>query len=334
MKPLLTVVIISWNTFEYIRECIASVLASDYSNIEVILIDNASTDNSIGQLSIGLTPIRLIVNDKNYGCAYAENQGIEEAKGKYISFICGDTKVDPHYFTEVVNTLESDCTIGAVGAKMYVMNRGYRLDTVGEYLTQWGILMQRHAGHEIDCGRFAEQVDIFGIKGAGLTARVDLLQQIGGFPDDYFMFLEETDTEWRIWLAGYRIVFAPKAIIYHATSTSINRHPKKEWLVKYTGTRNYIYTCLKNYGTLNLLRVMPMNLLLWCGVSAKLLCQARFGEAWYVFAGVMWNVFHLPYIYKRRAKAQAIRKVSDAWIFKKAGAKMSLRELAEKALYW
>ncbi len=337
MNPLLTVVIISWNTEDYIWDCIRSVLHSDYPNLEIIVIDNASSDNTKSHLPIGSRnyPIKTIINDRNYGCPYAENQGIALAKGKYISIICGDSKVEPAYFSEIVKIMEADSTIGAVGAKMLVMNTPYKkIDSVGEYLNQYGLLEQRHAGQEIDQGQFEEQTEIFGIKGAGLTARVDVLKEVGGFPKDYFMFLEETDTCWRIWLAGYRIVFAPKAIIYHATSTSINKHPEKDYLVKYLGTRNYIYTCLKNYGLKNLLCIMPCHILMWLGVACYMLLNGRFRHSWYVFKGVSWSLFNIGYVLKNRKQPQEIRRVTDKEIMLKIMRKVSLMHLIEKAMDW
>jgi len=338
MNPLLTVVIINWNAQEYILDCIRSVLNSDYPNLEVIFIDNNSTDESIYKVCQELTEkekarVNIRCNLFNHGCAYAENQGLEKAKGKYMSVICGDTKVDKSYFSEIVKTFEDDPTIGAVGAKMLVMKSPYKIDSVGEYLTQYGILIQRHTGQEIDWGQFQKEKEMFAIKGAGLTLRTDVLRNIGGFPDDYFMFLEETDVCWRVWLYGFRIVYCPKAVIYHATSTSIDRHPKKNYLVKYLGTRNYIYTCLKNYSTKNLFKIMPIQLSMWFAIVLYMLIYRRFGDAWNVLKGICWNLVNIDYVLRNRKKAQKIRRVKDKHL-KRVIKKVTLKHLIFKALYW
>ena len=356
MNPLLTVAIINWNAEEYIVDCIQSVLDSDYPNTEILLIDNASTDSSMKKVrsafpELKLGNVRIIENSHNNGCPYAENQAISLANGKYLTILCSDTKIKKNCLSELVKTMESDSSIGAVGAKVLQMRNPWILDTAGEYLTQYGLLIQRHAGQELDKGQFDYQTDIFAIKGTALTARTDVLRNIGGFPKDYFMFLEETDTCWRIWLSGYRIVFVPSAVIYHATSTSIDKHPRKEWLVKYYGTRNYIYTLIKNYGTYNALRIVPLNMLLWLGIAAYMACGGRIISAWYVVCGVFWNIFHLPRVLRSRYNSQIVRTyicnqrifsrpkhkrlmIYDKDIMPKIMKKVSIIELACKALDW
>ncbi|MBU1870358.1 MAG: glycosyltransferase family 2 protein, partial [Candidatus Omnitrophica bacterium] len=252
-QPLLSVVVVNWNAKDFIVGCIQSIFASDYKNLEIILVDNHSEDGSIEFLRKSLafevlSKIKIIVNDKNFGAAYALDQGAELAKGKYLTFIATDTKVERECFSQLANLFESDRTIGGASSKLLMMDDHKRIDSAGEYLNQFGLLMQRHAGFEIDRGQFSEVADIFGVKGTALTVRRDVFSEVGGYPKDYFMFLEETDLCWRIWLSGKRIVFLPNAVIYHASGVSINSHKHSSYLVKYYGSRNYIFTLAKNLG--------------------------------------------------------------------------------------
>lgn len=338
MNPLLTVVIISWNTEKYIIKCINSVLDSTYENLDIIFIDNHSTDDTRKLIyrsfnSWDFNRIRWVYNSDNMGCPYAENQGLSLAKGKYISFICGDTKVNRHYFSEIVSLFESDPTIGAIGGKMLQMHMP-KIDSVGEYINQYLLLEQRHKGFENKIDSFTEQADIFSIKGAGLSCRAKVLKEIGGFPNDYFMFLEETDTCWRIWLSGYRVVYCPGALIFHATSSSIDAHPEKDRLVKYLGTRNYIYTIFKNAGIKNLLLILPLNICMWIAICVYLLCKRRFTESKYVLMGIWWIFAHPLYALKSRIKTQKLRMVSDKRLFKNITKRVSLWHLANKAMGW
>jgi len=339
MTPLLTVLVTSWNAGGYIVNCLHSVLKSDYPNLEIILIDNHSDDISMELVRAYLTAeelrrVKIIVNDKNYGCPYLENQGITLAGGKYMSVICSDSKVNPSYFSEVVKVLESDDSIGAVSAKSFIMDKPLEFDSVGEYLSQYGILIQRHADQEIDKGQFNEQVEIFSIKGSAFTARLDVLREIGGFPQDYFTYLEETDVCWRIWLAGYRIVFVPKAIVYHAHGTSINKFPRFSWLVKFCGTKNYIYTLIKNLGFKNLLHILPLNIIMWLGLAFYMLIRGRFKDSWYITCGVFWNLLNLGYVLKKRKEVQGMRIISDKELMPKIMRKVSIRYLIDRAFEW
>ena len=338
-NPLLTVLVTSWNAEEYIVNCLRTVLNSVYPNLEIILIDNHSDDDSIEMVKNELTQeelkrIKIIVNDKNYGCPYLENQGIVLAKGKYMSVICSDSYVSPFYFSEVVKTLESDDNIGAVSGKSFIMDKHLEIDSVGEYLSQYGILIQRHAGQERDNGQFNEQVEIFSVKGSALTVRTNVIKEIGGFPRDYFMYCEEMDVCWRIWLTGYRIVFVPEAIICHAHGTSINKYPRFSWLVKFCGTKNYIYTLIKNLGFKNLLCIVPLNITMWLGIALYMLLGGRFKDSWHITCGIFWNLLNLGYVLKKRKEVQNMRIVSDKELMPKIMKKVSIRYLINRVFEW
>ncbi|MCG8430197.1 MAG: glycosyltransferase family 2 protein, partial [Candidatus Omnitrophica bacterium] len=284
--------------------------------LEIILIDNHSADGSIARLRSELSAkelerVRIIENDANHGAAHALNQGAALAQGRYITFLATDTRMDAGCLAELVDCLERDGRIAAVSAKLLMMHEPQRIDSAGEYLNQFGLLMQRHAGREYDAGQFEEQVEIFSVKGTALTVRGDVFESVGGYPDDYFMFLEETDLCWRIWLAGYRIVFVPRAKIYHACGISIAGHERKNFVVKYYGCRNYIMTLFKNLGIWQWVGIVPLHTLMWCALAGYFLVIRRRSEAAYILRAVAWIVLHLPYLIGKRRAVQSRRAVTD-----------------------
>jgi len=337
--PLLSVVIINWNAARYINGCLQSVLNNSYPNKEIILIDNHSDDQSLEALKEGLPSyalenIRIVVNDKNYGAAYALNQGALMAKGEYVSFLASDTKLDPGCLSEIVRAFESDKDIGAISAKLLMMDNPKRIDSAGEYLNQFGLLTQRHAGLEIDNGQFDKQADIFSAKGTALSVRKDIFLKAGLYPQEYFMFLEETDLCWRIWLSGSRVVFIPDAVIYHASGASINASPRKKYLVKYYGARNYITTLFANLGTVNLFLILPLNLLLWLLLAIGLACTFRIAEGWYVAKGILWNITNIRPLLKKRRFAQQLRKINDSGLMPQIMKKVTLAYLLDRVRTW
>lgn len=337
-EPLVSVVAINWNAGPYIAGCIRSVLESSYKNIEIILVDNHSTDGSLEALRASFNgghPARMSVieNDRNYGAARALNQGALKARGKYVMFLATDTRIEKDCVGALVRALEKDQGIGGVSAKLLMMREPNRLDSAGEFLNQFGILMQRHAGQEIDNGQFDEQADIFSAKGTALTVRADAFRAAGAFPEDYFMFLEETDLCWRLWLSGYRVVFVPDAVIYHASGISIRSHSRSSYLVKYYGCRNYMTTLMANLGALRLCMIMPAHAGMWVLLGIYLLLRGR-KEGLYVLKGVWWNLAHVPSVLKKRKQAQHKRTVADRDLMPRILRPVTFSYLLDRVRMW
>jgi len=315
--PFLSVVVLNYNAGKYIVACLKSILESSYKNLEIILVDNQSLDGSIETLKSSLTArelagIRIIINKTNLGAAIALNQGARIATGKYITFVATDTLVDKDCFLHLVESFEDDPSVGGASSKLLMMHKPDAFDSAGEYLSQYGILIQRHAGQEIDRGQFNQKDEIFSAKGTALTVRAEAFKSIGMFPEDYFMFLEETDLCWRIWLVGYRIIFVPDALIFHARGASVNASTNRNYLVKYFGTRNYIMTLIKNFGFMRFMTIVPVNILMWFGLSIFLIIRGRIKEGWFVMRGILWNIFNLNKILEGRAKVQKLRRIPDS----------------------
>jgi len=337
--PLLSIVVLNWNAKKYIKNCVFSVLSSSYPAKEVVVIDNASTDGSIETLKEsfgGVLPnnVYIEINPENYGAAPALNQGVKKAKGKYVCFLASDTKVEPNCFDEIIKIMEADETIGAAEAKLLLMEKPGVLDHAGEYLNQFGFLYHRIAGNEEDKGQFDHVTEIFGAKGTAITARKDVFEKVGGYDEDYFMFLEETDLCWRIWLLGYRIVFVPKARIHHASGASINTHAQRDYIVKYYGCRNYITTLFKNLGSARLLVVLPVHIMAWFLLSSIFLIRLRGKESFYIIKGISWNIGHSLQNLKKRRAVQKMRVVSDQYLMPKIMRKSNIGSLFKRIFEW
>lgn len=338
-QSLLSVVVLNWNARSYILNCLKSIINCEYGNLEIILIDNYSQDGSIALLKSSLTQdelsrVKIIINEKNYGAAHALNQGAEIARGKYITFVATDTKIDSACLGKMVEVFESDESIGGASCKLLMMDNAGQFDSAGEYLNQYGFLLQRHAEHETDKGQFDEIVELFSVKGTALTVRKDVFDLAGGYPEDYFMFLEETDLCWRIWLSGYRIVFVPSAVIYHASGASINSHNHASYIVKYYGSRNYITTLFKNFGILSLFKILPLHVFMWLSLGMFFMFKKRFRECAYIMKGVFWNFLHFRKILEQRRVIQTKRRLSDSQLMPKIMRHVSLSYLFDRVGMW
>ena len=318
--PLVSIVVINYNAKEYLESCLNSVLNSDYPNFEVIIVDNGSEDGSLEfleEISKSKPNINVIKNEENLGPSAARNQGIKIAKGKYVAFLDNDTRVRPLWLKEAIKVFEADPKIGACQCKLILDDTDNIIDCVGEYLGQYGFLVHVVTpGEEKDVGQYDIIIEIFAAKSAGMIARKDVLNKIGGFDDDYFIYMEESDLCWRIWLLGYKVTLIPNSIVYHRFGASSVVLPEKiNYLVKFHGTKNYISSLIKNFGLWNLVKVLPLNLSLWSGMAVWYVLKRRLIWATYIVKGILYNLVYFKRIWEKRLRVQyLIRKVPDNYI--------------------
>ena len=135
--------------------------------------------------------------------------------------------------------------------------------------------------------------------------------------EDYFIFVEETDLGWRLWLAGYEVILCPKSIVYHYFSAtkdivakSFNNH-----LVRFHGTKNYILTLYKNLSIRYLIKILPIHIALWLSLAMYLIFTGNFRSGLNIFKGILWHFPNFLTNTQKRMSVQKMRVVSDSVIF-------------------
>jgi GT2 family glycosyltransferase len=315
-NPLISIIIVNWNGQKWLAGCLESLSKQLYTNIEIIIIDNASVDNSVKWIKNKYPKIKVIELKKNEGFSIANNLGFQKAKGEYILFLNNDTKVTPYFLIELVTIFENNLTIGGAQSKLLLMDNPTKLDAIGAFLTNTGFLYH-YAFHEPDSPRYDKQIDLYTVKGASMIFRKDVLDKvsINGciFDPAYFAYFEETDLCHRIWLAGYRIVYAYKSVVYHksgGTSTNINN-----LIIQYHSFKNRINSYLSNLGWFNLLLILPLHLILCEGFAFVGLIKGKYNLFVVIQRAIAWNFFNIRTVYsKRKYIQQKVRKQSDSEI--------------------
>ncbi len=314
MTASVSIVIVTVNGLRFVQECLASILAGNTPECEIVVVDNGSTDNTPRQLREQFGDrIRLIEIGANIGPAAARNRGVAACQGDIIGFLDNDTIVHPDWAKQALEVFQSDPTIGAVQCKLLLASDRRTIDYMGEYLGQNGFLVQYAPAGVIDDGRYDHPVEILAAKSAGMFIRKTVFNQIGGFDPDYFIFVEETDLGWRVWLQGYRVVLTPAAIVYHhfgGSSVTIGR-PAADFNAKYHGCKNYILTLFKNLGTWNAAKILPIHILAWFGLAGYSMLRGQFRAGFWILRGIGWNVLNLPSTWRKRRTIQRTRRVSD-----------------------
>lgn len=317
MNPLVSVVIVNHNGRTFLNEALHSLEKTDYEPFEVVVVDNGSTDGSVeaaARIAEAWPALRLVRNDFNAGPARARNQGIAIARGELVAFLDNDTTVEPSWLAHAVRVFVEDASVGAVQCKLLLKRPPGRLDCVGEWIGQNGFLVPvAVSGEEDDCGQHDGVGEILAAKSAGMVARTDALRDVGGFDEDFFIYVEETDLCWRIWLRGHRVVLAPRSVVHHHFGTStVILGAKANMLVKYHGPKNYVATLVKNAGGRTLARMLPAHLAAWQAVALIHLAKGQFRSAWWIQKGLAWNLRHLRRLLRKRRTVQAGRCMTDA----------------------
>lgn len=327
MNPLVSIIIVNWNGLRWLSDCFSSIYSQDYKNFEIIFVDNASHDGSVEWVKKHYPKTKILINKENLGFADANNVGYRKAKREYVLFLNNDTRVTKTFLTELVKVLQSDPVIAGAQSKILLMDKPDTYDSVGAFLTPTGFLYHYGFGKK-DEKKYDKQIDLYTAKGACMMFKKDVLDKVAIdgniFDPDYFAYFEESDMCHRVWLAGYRIVYAYKSVIYHkmgATSSGINNA-----FIQYHSFKNRIRTYLKNLGLSQVLLIVPIHLLLCEGFSMVSFIRGKFALGLGVQKAFIWNISHFSTTYHLRKQVQhRIRAVPDTVILTKIMYNPSIR---------
>lgn len=308
-----SIIIVNWNGLKWLSECFSSLASQDYKNYQIIFVDNASRDGSVEWVKKYYPKTKIVINKENLGFAGANNVGLQKARGEYVLFLNNDTRVTSTFLTELVKVLQSDSNIAGVQSKILLMDHPDTHDSVGAYLTPTGVLYHYGFGKK-NVKKYDKQIDLYTAKGACMMFRKSVLDEVAIdgniFDPDYFAYFEESDMCHRVWLAGYKIVYAYKSVIYHkmgATSSQMDNT-----FIQYHSFKNRIRTYLKNFGIVWLWTYVPLHML-FCEVYAIFsLIRGKFALWWAIQRALWWNLSHFTETMNLRRYIQAtIRKVTD-----------------------
>jgi GT2 family glycosyltransferase len=228
-------------------ECLAALRAQTYRDFDVVVVDNSGTQ-AVRNLGIADANVRVIANASNLGFGSAVNQGWRASESPYIATINDDAQASPEWLAELVRAVERDPEIGLVASQVRL--DGERLDSAGIVIGADGSSKQRgHGQRPADYGRFE---DILLPSGSAALFRREMLEDTGGFDDDFFLYCEDTDLGLRARRRGWRAVYAPAAIVIHRYSHSAGRASE---LKAYYVERNRLFLLLKNFPARMLWRV-------------------------------------------------------------------------------
>ena len=303
-----SVIVLNRNGETFLQQCLSSVeeATSRRSDIEMILADNGSTDDSI-PLTRKLFPAVKILNlGRNYGFAEANNKAAAVAKGEYLAFLNNDTMVDEAWLCELIKAAESDPSIAICGSRIMFMYSRDKINHAGGKITMIG------SGYDQNFGSTVQSIGDIGCTGyacgASMLVRRSAFQKLGGFDPVYFAFCEDVDLAWRAWIAGYKVVHVPTSIVYHKFSGTWHLEGDK----LYFWHRNCKINILKNFQTPRAIRGIVLNSLFDIVRVLEGLRNHSVGTTTSIVRGYYWILRNIRRILESRALVSRQRSRGDA----------------------
>lgn len=303
---MVSVIIPNYNGEHFLKECLEALKRQTFDAMEVILVDNASTDDSIKLAKELYREIRVIELHDNTGFAYAVNRGIEAAKGEYVLLLNNDTIVFPNFVKNQYKMIKGKPDVFSCSALM-IQNQNHELvDDAGDELAVlgWGFAPDRDKPVS-GCGIPHE---VFSSCAGAAIYRKAVFDEIGLFDESFFAYLEDMDVGYRARLAGYRNLYNPYAKVYHLGSASSgSRH--NAFKVELSA-RNSMYMMKKNMPVWQYILNLPFIV---AGIAIKTVYFAKKGIAGAYIRGIYMGIFGKQ-IHCRIKTATAVRL--QVWLFR------------------
>jgi GT2 family glycosyltransferase len=247
---MISVIVPNYNGKGFLKRCLDSINGQTYQDLEVIVVDNASSDGSADYLKCSFPWVKVVRNRENLGFAGGTNSGIRASQGEFVLTLNNDTWAEEHFVERLIEPM-ADRSVGMCASKMLLPDG--RIASTGICLSRSGAAWDRGA-FEPDEGRYDQQLEVFGpCAGAGLYRR-EMLDEIGLFDEDFFLYMEDVDMALRARLAGWRCIYVPEAIAYHYHGGTAGAGSD---LAVYFGNRNVIWYAVKGFPSGLLLSSLP-----------------------------------------------------------------------------
>ncbi|MFH1090823.1 MAG: glycosyltransferase family 2 protein [Pseudomonadota bacterium] len=314
---MISVVIPNYNGGEVLPRCLGALQGQTIKNVEVILVDNGSADDSLETARRLWPGIKVISFSQNRGFAAAVNAGIKAAAGRYVALLNNDVEPEPEWLAELCRELDKHPGAFGVGSKLLLDPERDRINVVGIKLKPYAESSSIGSGQK-DRGQFDRPGEVFGISAGAALFRREVFEEVGLFDEDFFAYLEDVDLCFRARLLGYSFRYAPSARAYHLKGWTTRNKMNKAFEIR-QNARNTLYYQVKN---------IPAET--WRKVRARLIIRhlelffrhtvqhLHKGEALPYLSGQLEFMSRIRKVRDKRRQVQAQKKAPDqtitAWL--------------------
>jgi len=276
---MVAIIVLNWNGYEFTRKCLLSLSRVKSDHYQIVLVDNASTDNSIPRLKEEFDKPKYLINEKNLGFTGGNNVGIRyalEAGFEYVMLLNNDTEVKPDFLAILLNTISQNPKLGAVQPLIYFLNNRIEVWNAGGKFNVW-------TGGSLPITKIPASMDPYctdWITGCCILVRSSLIKQIGLLNDKYFAYFEDVDWSLRMREKGFDLVVVPSSVIYHeAGAASKAKRKTKEGvlspMVHYLNTRNQFFQVRNHVKGIQIIFAWPYQMMKITLFAIYFLIRAR-----------------------------------------------------------
>jgi GT2 family glycosyltransferase len=314
-SPLVSIVVVNWNGKQFLDDCLTSLLSQTYQNYEIILVDNGSTDGSPDYVLNNFPSVKIVRNTGNEGFGRACNKGIRYSKGEYIVTLNNDLQLDECWLEELIKPVQNE-KVAATVAKALFFDCRDRINCAGGAVNFLGFPFPKHFNENIDVDLNHETTEF--VQGGLCCIKRKVLDEVGLFDEDFFMYLEDIDLSFRIRMAGYELGLATKSIAYH------------KWDFKRMGDKLYhmeknrVRFLIKNYSLKTLLLVSPAFFITEIGVLLYSLKGGWFFKKIRTYLEILKSI---PNLSCQRREVQKRRKLQDSKVMENFAGAITYQEI-------
>ncbi len=301
-----SVIVVNWNGATLLAACLRSLSAQTYRDFEIIVVDNGSEDRSAINVAHAFSQVTLVALGENSGFAGGNLAALRIANGEFLALVNNDTRVEPYWLEKLIQPMLHNSALGICASKIIIEGSG-KIDSIGTAVTTAGVGFNCTAREHSDSHEaFAP---VFGACGAAALYRGRMLEEIGFFDKDFFLYDEDTDLSFRAQLAGWKCVYVPTAVVYHIGHATTGRLSDTH---VYYHTRNLEFVWIKNMPLGLMLRFAHHKLIQELG-SFCYLCL-RHGKWRPYFRAKRDALKMIPVMLRRRKEVQSRRRVSNKYL--------------------
>ncbi len=302
--PLVSVILVNYNGRHHLERCLPALERTRSVPLEVIVVDNGSSDGSVEWLREHHPGVRVLPQGKNLGFGAANAVGVEAASSEWIALVNTDTEVEPGWLLPLLEALQRDPGIGAACSTLRLLERPEILNARGGGMSKLGFGYDHRFGEPF-LPEDGEREVLFPTAAAMLMRRPDF-RAVGGFDPGMFMYHEDVDLGLRLWLSGRRVVVCGRSVVRHLFGGTTRSERSLAWRER-LGQRHALRSLIVCYEPWTLARAIKGLLGLWWRRRAV-------GTA---AAALVWNALRLPATLRRRWRVQSSRRIGDAALFER-----------------
>lgn len=304
---LVSVIIVNWNGKAMLQACLEALGGQTYRELEIIVVDNASTDGSVDYIRQNAPHVHPVELKQNTGFAGGNIEGLQVARGEYIALLNNDTLPEPCWLRELVSAMEGNKEIGICASKLVFHSDPSIVDSAGDRCVTSG--HGTKGGYREPAADHNEKKYVFGACAGAALYRKRMLDDIGFLDPDFFLNCEDTDLNFRAQIMGWKCLYVPTALVRHRVGASLERI--KDQAV-YFLARNDEFVWIKNMPTPLMLRYLHHKIVQELGVFIYF-CVKR--GHWVSFFRGKWHALKaLPKLLAKRKQIQARKRVSNEYL--------------------